>query len=1258
MTNKVSKIVSQAFQPTNDFRVGFNLDLVGASNLISPVFYEEEAIRRRFYSKPEIAQGDETKVAIIYGEALISPYIIDMGVSPGPNDPSSIQRTIRFIMGDGENEGVVVGPNGSELENVYLGGQPVVNSSGRPSLRDIALSGFAGGALAKAIPAIWDAISDAAEKRVGDIDPVTGKPMPSKAEQDRAALLSNIALDDLSNVEDNSDFPKGRNWVLAWDACSGVWIPKSLNEILNETVDIDGACGGDGGSGGSGGAGGAGGDGGSGGGTSGDSCIDTPLEVDTSPIKETCEYILASRSDMVQLVPPKHTLDNTYFEQFDATNTNRIRLVFYTDKIGNGRVYDSGAMTDDNLPCITNVDNAPGVQAPMEGAGAVEIEVCLSVNLCGQDFIIYREVLSEAGFHNNGYQFTTAWVEWASTPLGAVISQAPRQALNSLQKVNIHARRIDGLSGISISGGAACSEGEIKVECPKSKYPVYYQGMIVEYGDGWRNSTSHVKPRTSDKTPKFSVPSNKNGNFFTIDRGPNGTVGAISCPIPNPSSGGTASPGTPGESGESGSEGNSGGAGQCGTVEVAPPRFVPLITPNRTQTANVAYCRDNQNNWLSAELEPFSSLLSGNPDNKQVTITVELLQKLGSGLSYAGSAPGVNFSVSSDEYTLTITGEDSVIHNAFLDGSIRVVFIPDEETNYGTQRYRVSILNSDNECNGYLGQFVPCSLVVDTSNPANAVIRLQGTGLVHIWAQLPDGSEKRLTGVPQFFTDADTVAGYVSLASSINSNVQGKNALGPSNPDWLPLFVAQAAANELRIQSPVSAADEFNGLSLRVEVLDGNISVDGFGSILDFFGGVVSNVNRFLQSGSFWGNVSNILLAGAGAAAGAVAANVLLQGLGLINLSIPDSDKETTVTFLYRGRKVRVPASYNGAARTGAQPYSAFNGVWKNEWTSNPAWCILDFIETRTYGLGFDIPLTISQRDDLYRDIFDLAIYCDQLVEENKPRYSLNTVITSGTKMEVLEQLCSVVHGGYVFYKGGLRIVWDKPDSSIKLLVSQSNTTGFNYAHSTLKNFANKVEVLYVEPGSFYNQESVSVESTRDVTRFGEKTIKVVGFGITDRNQALRYGSWLLNSEYTNALVVSYVGGWDHYRLTPGDIVMFEDSNERGKRLGGRVNNITGNTITVDGDTDIAVGMGISVTQLDGSIWDGTITGNAGVNQWTLSGSPTTGKNNTFIAYDNVVGKQLYRVVTIEEVEDGKFNTVLQKYSLDKYSKITASTRI
>lgn len=1252
----ISDIVSRSFEGSRDFRLTYDVSEKGAANLLSGIYSRKDAIDRKFYKKPELAEGEEVKLAILYGEIMITPYIIDVGSSTGTQDPASIRRTIRFIAGDGVTEGVVVGPNGSQLENVYMGGtdkevpQPVVSQDGRPTTKDVIIAGALGGAITSA-PKIWDLISSAVsgDDTVTDIDPVTGGPIKTVAEQIQEATLGqNLRLEGLSDVSVGN---KSSGYVLAFDNATQKWVATPISDLLDGTVSVTGGSGGSGGDGGQGGQGGKGGNGSSG----------QPFEcVDDSPVCETPEPFptpdtslqkppttvkSGSQLNMVELLDYSQTKDNEYRQNVDITNTKGISLHFFFEGLGldNKWAKANEKDPDSKMPCLTNENttNMSKIATSIAEPGSVKLDICLSVEVCGFDYNIFEMTYSEGGSSVTSFTRHTNDILWTDTDLMKLKPYWKQMFPDGRGNIIMRVRRMDGEE----SGK------------PLSNYPVFFQGLTFLTGTILNDITTPEKvdyPVLKPSTANSMVDDGR-----TPDRGPTGSgLGPDTCPPKSDLP--TTSPGEPGAQGSAGQPAQGGQPGSTGTGTIGTGVPSPSVVLNKP--ANVAYCKDQGATTFPAVTLGTINSVESNSASPQVTVTYTMVTGLAT-FKTSGTPPGVTVSGIGTN-TLTLIGLETAMPTA--SGFVQ---IQPDPTATGNLQYKIGVTNSEGGQTGVIASATSCAQSIANSSPACAFVTLQSattaTGSTAIYAEMPNNTTtqstviKQLTSAPVSKTNGQTVEAHASaVAANINANVASKNALAAGSANWLPKYVATAQGAKVTVCGPTGGGSVFNSLELDAR-FTGGVSDSPFDSFMNFVGGVSKNVSDFVTENPFWGVVGETLLGIGGNILGAVVTNVLMNNNSSLEISIPESDKDVTVTFLYRGRKVNVPAEYDAFNRVGSPSYSNWSGNWKTVWTDNPAWCLLDYIDNRKFGLGDDIVMTAAQRELMLQDIFSISQYCDELTSENEPRFSLNTAITDGTKIEILEQLCSVFFGSYCWHKGGLRIRADRPDTEVKLLVNQSNADELVYEHTTLRSFYNKVEVIYVEPSSFYTQESVKVENTQGVEKYGEKAVSVVGFGITDSDQALRYANWMLQSEIENGLIVTYRAGWDHYRLVPGDIVQFEDSGDRGKRLAGRVRSAAGTNVVTDGPVEVLPGYGFSVTLEDGTIFATEIASVISPTNFTLVDSiiGTVLPFSTFITSDLNVGPQLFRVLKIDEISDGNYNTTLQLYSIDKYSKITATTR-
>ena len=1253
----IKDIVSQSFEQSRDLRIEHTIEQSGASHLLSAVYNADDAEKRKFYRKPKLAEGEETKLAILYGETMITPYILDVGVGNGINDPANITRTIRFIAGDGETEGVVIGPNGSLLENVYMGSegeqaQPVIDDDGKPSTKDI-LIGAALGGIVQSIPSIWDAITNDAPDadKVGEIDPTSGekiKTIREKAQADK--LTSTLNIEGLANVTDESVVKAADDYILVYDGCTKTWVPKHISEIMANAITTSAGTPGEDGTVGT-------------PGTTGSPARPATPEITTDPVpvilpdeslqKDPCDATQRNTvAPFVEMVDISDLEANEYFETRDCFVTSGIQLHFLMEGIGIWETWDDANAVDSTseMPCLTGeVTNNPNTVTELV-PGTVIVNICISTEICGSEYAFYEGTFSTNGLSETDFTRHTE-ILWADTLIQDLINRFPGQISSNF---NIRLRRMDGLT----FGG-----------CPQSIFPAHYQGAKLLRSELF-DTVKVGAP--GDLYPTLGNTPNMDDDGAYPDLVPlNNSLGADTCPART----GTVYPAQPAVDAVDAVPPVAGTPATAGTPGETVPADKPVApTLEIGKPFSTQYCPDYDANnapnlFDKAGLATIVEVTGG---TAAVNVTVSWIMAKGKGLFVIepGMPVSISAALATDAQSLTLIGPPADMPAASL-----LIKMQAADDSVGEIHYKITLENDEGTCAGMLLKVVPCSNEIGASVGACAEIEITGdladAGTTQIFATMPsaisskDFETKSLNAFPIAKIATQTLDDYVQvIATNIQNNITNKNALALTDPEWLPAFTITVIGPVIKVCAPTAAGDAFNGMTLSAEQT-GDVGVDWLGSILDFFGGSNRTISNTPSNdpGSVWSTVGDVLLNIGGNIAGMAVANMLFNDSSTLSISMPEEDKDVTVAFLYRGRKVKMPSTYDQATRSGTPTYSGWAGDWttdtltKVEWSDNPAYCLLDYIENRKFGLGDDIVLSTEQKNQLVSDIFEIAAYCDEVVD-GEARFSLNTAITDGTKIQILEQLCSVFFGSFVFYKGGLRIRADKQDSVIKLLVNQANSGDFTYEHATLKSFINKVVVTYVDPNSFYIEKTVTVENQNGITKYGEKSAAVFGFGITSETQALRYANWVLQSEIENSLTVSYKGGWDHYNLVPGDIVQFEDSNERGSRLAGRCT-VSGTSVAFDSDCIVVAGDAFSVIEDDGVVHETTIATVTNASNVVLNAAPsgTVVNNSTFIIGDQTIGKQLFRVVKVDETSDGVFNTTLQLYNDDKYNLITAVNR-
>ncbi len=1250
----IANSVAKAFEQTRNTRISYNIVEKGSSSLLTGIYGPDDSRTQDFYKKPDITQGGtDTKLAVIYGKMMITPYIVDAGVSSSTNDPANVQTTYRFIMGDGTHEGIVPGSTGKDVQNVYLIDKnkapvPIVNGDGRPTTGDVVLASVLGSAVSS-VPKLWSNLvaSAPSSAKAPSVDPVTGKLIPTTAQKNADAISQRIPLDNLLNVNTSS---KSDNWVLVWDVSQGLWVAKSVNTIIADSVSVIGACGGDGGNGGAGGNGGSGGDGGNGGG-SGTVTVPPNCEPVVTAVTYPCDAAgtPAGANGMVLLPTLVNTANNEYTQTIPVQNTLGIELHTFTTGLGRKAIWSGTASAacppgSDTGPYSCLVDPlASSVQQPGNPGQTItymdtsnyELHICLTTVICGVETLFYSTKVKKSGLSATSFSHIPVKVMWADTKIGSLLTKYPGQIFNAANpNVKLYISRID-----------VCG----------SEYPVYFEGYRRYLGTTIGSPLQRAiakDPTVPKPAPKAVIPDD---GKFPEEKPSGGALGTPSCPEPTiiPDPGTPGAPGTPGTSGGSGTPGTD---GTCGDVTVAPAKVPPKLALTEP-CAKVYGTKTTPPAFDAVSLPAMSTLLSGITD-QQVSLAYSV--DIGSAtLSVVGAIPGTVTTAGTGTMNMSLFGPAADVKTA--SGNVKLTAA---DNNLGEIHYKVIVTNSEGTKAGTACVVVPQNLVITSNQSSCASVEVDsstsgGTGKVKVSV---NGTVKDLTnGFVPFNTSVNQTA--IDIASNINANVAIKNALATTDAAWLPAYVATAVGAKVNICAPTAGGAEFNGTSLSTDTT-GGFAFNALNSVLTFLGGATKTVDNFLSNivgASTWGKIGDTVYSIAGNVAGAVLTNMIMSNSSQIQISVPASEDDVSLAFLYKGLKVNVPTEYDGTLRTGMPTYAAWGGTWKKVWTDNPVWCLYDYITDRKYGLGNDLLFSATQRTALLKDLFSLAIYCDNIltnIDGNpQPRYSTNTVITDGTRINIMEQLCSVFRGSYFFHSGGLRITADREDAVVSLLVNQGNVLNgkFDYVVSSTKNFINKVRLTYIEPANFYNEEVVVAQVTDALLKYGEKATDVVAFGCTDQSQAIRYANWILLTEKYNAVNISYTAGEDHYATLPGQIVQFADTGESiGYRFGGRVVSCTGTALVVDGAISAVSGDAISITQNDGSIFETTIASISGTNV-TLTAAPsgTVLESATFISSNTTTGKKkLYKVISIDEADLGQYNVNIQLYNPDKFATI------
>ncbi|SVD78172.1 uncharacterized protein METZ01_LOCUS431026, partial [marine metagenome] len=218
------------------------------------------------------------------------------------------------------------------------------------------------------------------------------------------------------------------------------------------------------------------------------------------------------------------------------------------------------------------------------------------------------------------------------------------------------------------------------------------------------------------------------------------------------------------------------------------------------------------------------------------------------------------------------------------------------------------------------------------------------------------------------------------------------------------------------------------------------------------------------------------------------------------------------------------------------------------------------------------------QKEVLYSEIYRAAQWCSHVPSGSTvPASTFNGVIYGAeSKIEVLQKIATNMHSKLAFINGNPRLISDFSNHSwtgggytnipaVKKIINQSNALSMTYAGGTMENIFNVINVRWNNPDNYHKLETVEFKDTASITKYNEREHELETLGCADKQQAKWIGAWYFETNQTNTDTVSYMAGWDHYDISPGDLISIADEyRPASSDKGGRVVSVDGGTITLD----------------------------------------------------------------------------------------------
>ena len=1253
-------------------------------------------------------------IPVVYGHIGMSNTQFDLGQKPSDIDAEKITQEVKIVVGEGPIAGVsklvnqgtiefqLPGESKENLKQVIINDSFVVDpNTNVANFKDIKFEMTLGdGTTNKQTATITDfnpfLVEEADGVKIEAIDDPTNQKL----------------LNDLGDVSAG----KGENYVLFWNNDAGQWEAKSFNSLLNETgATYDGGAGGDGGTGGTAGNGGTGGTGGVG---PADGLIKytqhnpPPTHVETTGTLKTTTTITAPPSTGTSIVSgkgaPLRRLDEStpYFdtaidfaEVDESTDSINITTFFpegiykeleTVSKVVDGTITLCGTTrpisNSGNLNCLTpSVEVAPDGQSSTtntRATGSVTVNVVLTTTLCGREFVLHETNYPVSFLKNGGYKHTEEFnITQMNAGSGEIVTgtAAGTQQTGSLDGTSNDCNSTDlqkfNFKDWSLSDYLSAYPNQIVSAANEVKVYAWIDNKDAD--DEFTISTNtylyavDVCKPMNDFDAKVSVAATTATPFklFEPDHGfkkhiaeteteaysleekrcytevITGTFSATTPPTPLLVIDGstTGSSGTTGTSGGTGAAGSSGSAGTQGSVTVPAVPDVPFAE----MSVDSSYSGDGV-----ADTVTLPTVTVTNADaSASNTLVISVDQGTVDVTTVQGSVSASN----RNSAAMTLIGTKANLQTT-LDSGLK---FSSSTATIGDVTITFAISSSEGASESAK---VIRSQAITTYTAPSFTITVTGTS----------GKFKCLVR-NKLIMNTITASGTTSeIAEQIKVAI---NDYTTGTPD----FTATRSTNVVTVTGPAGLGNTYNGL----QPTNGALSPLLATTITPFAGGV--SPSRITQPKQTTKNLLAKFIPALAFTNSLTASDV---SFAQVKYRPKQGDGETDLSelgFFIGGRtNLEEPTEISGGATSFANWRTAnYTSSTSNKgWSSNPAWVFFDYLTNTTYGLGDDIKLNAQQKYDaktnvgLYSDIYNASVWCQQqpsgVAHQRAARF--NGVFYGGeSKYEALQKIADTMFAKFVYLNGNPRLIFDGAAYSgwggntpiIKKLVNQTNAAEVTYQSGSIENILNVINVKFNNPDNFYKVEEVQYINNSSIATYGRRETNVELTGCTNKQQALWYGAWLYETEAASSEIVTYIAGWDHFDVLPGDLILLNDTlRVDTSSKGGRVATDNGNgTVTLDRDA----GSGsIAITDSLGFVKTGTVSGTTAT--ISTSNSETVNTSGGAITYNadfandavwNTYSGTLYgnyRVIAIEESEDGIYSVTAQKHDPDKYTRIWANT--
>ena len=1283
-------VKTKVAQQIQQSQIGNFVKQKGAPAIISTILKQILGEKPKAHEGVDMGQQVEPGVIpVVYGHVGMSNTQFDLGQKPSDIDPEFVTQEVRMPISEGSIIGVAkrlndnevsffTGDNTEHLKQVVINDSFVIDpSTNVANFKDIKFEITKG-----------DGTSTKQTATITDYNPLLVELVDDVKIEALNDPTNTKLLNDLGDVQAG----KGENYVLYWNNDAGRWEAKSFNSLLNETgATYDGGAGGTGGTGGDGGTGGGGGTGGVGPATGGIKYTQwnpPPVHVETEGTLKTTTTITEPPATGTTVVtgkgaPLRRTDQSTpYFstdidfaevdEAVDEINVTtffpdgiykEIKTVATTvdgtiTRCGTTRpIANSGNLDCDDLtPAVTVAPDGKTSTTQTREAGEVRVYVVLTTTLCSREFVLHEFGYTVNARKIGGYKHTKSFklsemnagsgaivtgpnagtqqigaldgsegdcnatdlqkFKFSNFTLQDYLDAYPDQIVQAANQVKVYAwidNKFDGEDEdeFSISTNTFLHAVDVckPIDDFEKKYSVGVTTAtpfkLFEPDHGFQNYIAEpdTEPYELNKARCYSEVIS--GSFSTV-----------APPQPLIVDDGTVA-GASGDAGSSGSSGSSGSAGTAGTQGSVTVPSTPDV-PFAEMSKDSSYSGDGV-----ADTVTLPKVTVTNADASASNTLVISVEK---GTVDVTTVQGSVSASNRNSASMTLIGTKDNLQTT-LDSGLKF-----SSTTATTGDVTITFAISSSEGASETTREIRSQAITNYEAPS-FTITVTGTS----------GKFKCLVR-GKLIMNTITASGTTSeiaeqIKVAINDYTTG-----------VPDFTATRSNNVVTVTGPVGLGNTYNG----IQPTNGALSPLLTTSISQIAGGV--SPSRITQPKQTTKTLKAKFIPALAFTNPLTASDV---SFAQVKYRPAQGDGETDLSelgFFIGGRDQIEEPSNIGVSFSAwkSAGYSSTKG-----WSNNPAWVFFDYLTNTTFGLGNDIILDSEQKEQLYADIYNASLWCKQNPTgnalQNAARFN-GLFYGAESKFEALQKIADSMFAKFLYLNGNPRLFYDGQSfafgsytPTIKKLVNQTNSAEIIYQGGSVDNIFNVINVKWNNPDNYFRLEDVQYRNATSIAKFGERETTIELTGCTSKQQALWHGAWMFETEQANSETVTYIAGFDHYDVIPGDLILLNDTlRVDTQTTGGRVSSVSGDTLTLDRNA----GSGsIAVMDQSGVMRTGTVSGTTA----TMSGSHGYLEGAVFNTYSGTLYGN-YRVVAIEESEDGIYAVTAHKHDPDKYTRIWANT--